>query len=211
MCSANSVVKDRMGLLQLGRADLAGLVDYTLELQQEVGRLRDSAAQNSSNSSRPPSTDRPETPKPKSLRRKSGRSSGGQPGHPGRTLQSSEKPQHLPIHPLRECACGEDLSQEPALDFERRQVFDLPSLRLECTEHRAEIKECPNCGRTSRAPFPADLNAPVHYRGPPARPPPPPHPNMEKPSAPCWLPSTPPKWAPAAASVKWAKRCSALP
>jgi hypothetical protein len=43
------------------------LVDYTLELQQEVGRLRDSAAQNSSNSSRPPSTDRPETPKLKSL------------------------------------------------------------------------------------------------------------------------------------------------
>src|ERR1035437_3373419 len=100
MCSANSVVKDRMGLLQLGRADLAGLVDYTLELQAENGRLRDAAAQNSSNSSRPPSTDRPETPQPKSLRRKSGRPSGGQLGHPGRTLQSSPNPQHLQIHPL---------------------------------------------------------------------------------------------------------------
>ena len=81
MCSANSVVKDRRGLLQLGRADLAGLVDYTLELQAENGRLRDAAAQNSSNSSRPPSTDRPEKPQPKSLRKKSGRASGGQPGH----------------------------------------------------------------------------------------------------------------------------------
>jgi transposase len=139
------------------------LVDYPLELQQEVGRLRDSAAQNSRNSSRPPSTDRPETPKPKSLRQKSGRPSGGQPGHPGHTLQPSEKPQHIQIHPLRECGCGEDLSQEPALDFERRQIFDLPTLVLECTEHRSEIKECPNCGRTSRAPFPADLNAPVQY------------------------------------------------
>ena len=149
--------------MQLGRADLAGLVDYTLELQAENGRLRDAAAQNSRNSSRPPSKDRPEKPQPKSLRRKSGRPSGGQPGHPGRTLQPSQKPQHMQVHPLRECGCGEDLSQEPALDFERRQVFDLPTLILECTEHRAEIKACPSCGRTSRAPFPADLNAPVQY------------------------------------------------
>ena len=163
MCIENSVVKSRAQLWDWGHAHLDQLVDYTLELQPEVGRLRESAAQNSRNSSRPPSTDRPETPKPKSLRQKSGRPSGGQPGHPGHTLQPSEKPQHLQIHPLRECGCGEDLSQEPALDFERRQIFDLPTLVLECTEHRSEIKECPNCGRTSRAPFPADLNAPVQY------------------------------------------------
>jgi hypothetical protein len=142
---------------------LDGLVDYTLELQQEVHRLRDMAAQNSSNSSRPPSTDRPEKPKPKSLRKKSGRPSGGQPGHAGRTLQLSKTPRHIQIHPLLECGCGEDLSREPAVDFERRQVFDLPTLSLECTEHRAEIKECPNCGQTCRAEFPADLKAPVQY------------------------------------------------
>src|SRR5258708_15105827 len=161
MCSANSVVKDRRGLLQLGRADLAGLVDYTLELQAENGRLRDAAAQNSSNSSRPPSTDKPEKPQPKSLRKKSGRKSGGQPGHPGRTLQFSDTPKHTEIHPLLECQCGEDLSHQPAIDFQRRQVFDLPPLKLQCTEHRAEIKECPCCHRTCTAPFPADINAPV--------------------------------------------------
>ena len=129
--------------MQLGRADLAGWVDYALELQAENARLRDAAAQNSHNSSRPPSTDRPEKSQPKSLRRKSGRRSGGQSGHPGHTLQPSQKPQHIQVHPLHECACGEDLSQQPAADFERRQDFDLPTLLLECTEHRAEIKECP--------------------------------------------------------------------
>lgn len=163
MCLENSVVKSRAELLHWGRADLDGLVGYTLELQQEVHRLRDLAAQNSSNSSRPPSTDRPEKPKPKSLRKKSGRPSGGQPGHAGRTLQLSNNPRHLQIHPLRECGCGEDLSREPAVDFERRQVFDLPTLSLECTEHRAEIKECPSCGQSCRAEFPADVKAPVQY------------------------------------------------
>jgi transposase len=64
---------------------------------------------------------------------------------------------------LLECDCGEDLSQEPALDFQRRQVFDLPSLELESTEHRAEIKECPGCHRTVVAAFPADVQAPVQY------------------------------------------------
>ena len=163
MCSKPLVVKSRAQLWDWGQADLGQLVDYTVALQQEVARLRDSAAQNSHNSSRPPATDRPETPKPQSLRRKSGRRSGGQPGHPGHTLPFCAQPQHLQIHPLQECECGEDLSREPALDFERRQVFDLPSLRLECTEHRAEIKECPNCGRTHQAPFPAELKAPVQY------------------------------------------------
>jgi transposase len=163
MCSAASIDKDRTGLMQLGRADLAALVAYTLDLQAENRRLRDAAAQNSRNSSRAPSTDRSEKPHPKSLRKKSGRASGGQPGHPGHTLQPSEQPDQLQVHPLRACECGEDLSREPALDFERRQVFDLPSLSLECTEHRAEIKECPSCGRTCRAQFPADLQAPVQY------------------------------------------------
>src|SRR5204863_9508148 len=125
--SNNFVVKSRQELQALGQADLNGLVDYTLELQAKVGRLQDAASQNSHNSSRPPSTDRAEQPKPKSLRPKTGRSSGGQPGHPGRTLQPSENPQPIQIHRLLECECGEDLSQEPALDFQRRQVFDLPS------------------------------------------------------------------------------------
>jgi transposase len=158
-----SVDKSLEDLSSWGQTDPNGLAAYTFELQTELRRLRDSAAQNSRNSSRPPSTDKPEKPQPKSLRKKSGRKPGGQPGHPGRTLQFSDTPKRIKIHPLLECECGEDLSKEPALDFERRQVFDLPPLKLECTEHRAETKECPCCERTSTAPFPADINAPVQY------------------------------------------------
>jgi transposase len=163
MAADNSVDKSWQELWNWQQADPPGLVDYAFELQAEVRRLRDAAAQNSRNSSRPPSTDGPEQPKPKSLRQKSGRKSGGQPGHPGRTLQSSDTPKHIQILPLLECECGEDLSHDPAVDYQRRQVFDLPSLELECTEHRAEIKECPCCHRTVVAAFPAEAKAPVQY------------------------------------------------
>jgi hypothetical protein len=44
MCAENSVVKSRAQLWDWGQAHLDELVDYTLELQQEVCRLRDSAA-----------------------------------------------------------------------------------------------------------------------------------------------------------------------
>ena len=111
MGADNSVDKSWDELWRWVQADQRGLVDYTFQLQAEVRRLRDSAAQNSSNSSRPPSTDRPEQPKPKSLRKKSGRKPGGQPGHPGRTLQFNDTPKHIQIHPLLECECGEDLSK----------------------------------------------------------------------------------------------------
>jgi transposase len=150
-------------LLQWAHTDADALVHYTFGLQAELRQLRDRVAQSSRNSSRPPSTDRPEQPQPKSLRQKSGRKPGGQPGHPGHTLRFSDHPQHTQIHPLQECECGEDLSQEPALDFERRQVFDLPPLKLECTEHRAEIKDCPSCHKLVTAPFPSEVNAPVQY------------------------------------------------
>jgi transposase len=162
MHADNSVDKSLEELRSWGQTEPDGLADYAFELQAQVRRLRDTQAQNSTNSSRPPSTDR-ERPKPKSLRKQSKRKPGGQPGHPGHTLPFSDQPEHIEVHPLRECECGEDLSKEPAVDFERRQVFDLPPLKLECTEHRAEIKECPCCHKRVTAPFPDEVKAPVQY------------------------------------------------
>lgn len=169
-------MKSLKQLLAWARKDLRGLLLWVIELQEELQRLKDLLAQNSQNSSRAPSTDRSRQrdhrpssqskeppPKPKSLRGRSGRKPGGQRGHPGRTLEFCEQPKQIQLHRLEECACGEDLSRQPAQDYERRQVFELPPLQLQCTEHRAEIKDCPCCHALQTALFPSEIKAPVQY------------------------------------------------
>lgn len=131
--------------------------------EQRVKHLESQLAKNSRNSSKPPSTDGFQKPAPKSLREKSERPSGGQPGHAGQTLAMAEKPDHVERHPVERCACC-DLSLAHLLPegVEKRQVHDLPPLRLLVTEHQAEIKLC-SCGHLNKAAFPEGVNAPVQY------------------------------------------------
>ena len=120
-------------------------------------------AKNSRNSSKPPSSDGFKKPSPKSLRKKGKRKSGGQPGHTGHTLKRVETPDHIQVHHVEECeCCRRSLADQPAESVEKRQVHDLPVLRLIVTEHQAEIKQC-SCGRLNKATFPEGVHAPVQY------------------------------------------------
>lgn len=132
-------------------------------LEERVRSLENQLAKNSRNSGRPPSSDGFGKPAPKSLRKQSGRKSGGQPGHSGHALPMVANPDHTETHRAGQCQrCGRSLAGQPAGSLEKRQVHDLPPLRMFVTEHHGEIKVC-RCGHRNKAPFPEGVNAPVQY------------------------------------------------
>jgi transposase len=143
---------------------LDAICELFAKLEARIEELEKRLNMNSSNSSKPPSSDGLKR-KTKSLRRKNtGRKPGGQPGHTGQTLQQNPAPDITHSIALDRCPdCGEDLRDEPAASEEKRQVFDLPPIAMEVSEHRAECKWCPRCAKWVTAPFPAEVIAPVQY------------------------------------------------
>lgn len=131
-----------------------------------IARVQDLEAQvakNSSNSSKPPSSDGLKRP-PKSERGKSGKKPGCQNGHVGRTLEQVQEPDYRVTHNPEFCAsCSYILKDEQGAIVEQRQVFDVPEPKIEVTENRITTKKCPCCGKVSKGAFPAHVKAHTQY------------------------------------------------
>jgi transposase len=133
------------------------------QLEARLKALEDRLSKDSHNSGKPPSSDGLKR-KPVSLREKSGKPSGGQKGHPGKTVKFCEAPDQRKIHaPLRCEDCGTDLSEGETVWTERRQVWDLPPMKVFVTEHQVESRRCPCCGTVGRGVFPEGVSQPVEY------------------------------------------------
>ena len=162
---------DRAALDKLTKGDLIELVlalveRHAAEMAALRQRIADLERQVGLNSGKLPSSDGlKKPPRIDNLRQPSGKPSGGQPGHPGKTLRRTETPDATIDHYPQACtACGTALTTAMATDHVARQVFDLPEPRpLIVTEHRAHACRCAACGRQTRAEFPAGVTAPVQY------------------------------------------------
>ena len=120
---------------------------YIRYLEARLAELEARLGQDSSNSSRPPSSDPPHA-KPAPPKTSSGKQKGGQPGHPKRS-----RPDLPPdaIVELRADACRHCRAPLSGDDPEplRHQVVEIPPIRPHVTEYRRHRLTCPRCGKVS--------------------------------------------------------------
>jgi transposase len=136
-----------------------------VSLAIRVQTLEDQQAKNSGNSGKPPASDGlKKKSKNRSLRERSGKKSGGQAGHQGHKLELVAEPDEVIVYAAAQCAgCQAALGAEAVSEVVRRQVFELPPLRLVVTEHQAEVKQCAQCGTLTRADFPVEVGQTTQY------------------------------------------------
>ena len=143
--------------------ELIGLLwAQLLKHENRIGQLEASLKLSSRNSSKPPSSDGLAKPAPKSLREKGQRPVGGQKGHEGNTLRQSAQVDQIVTHQSASTcpACQSEWSAHEVID--RRQVFELPVLRAQVTEHRLIRSSC-RCGAVHEGRWPEGVNAPAQY------------------------------------------------
>ncbi len=139
-------------------------------LQAEVAELKRRLGADSSNSSRPPSTDSVFSKKPakaRSSRKVTGRKPGKQPGDPGVSRSLSDiVDSRIAVAPATCSGCQGSLAFAGSAVVERRQVVDLPAAPPPIiTEYQRLSLTCPCCGAVTTADWtdldPRDVNTDV--------------------------------------------------
>lgn len=132
---------------------LEALARHVVALTARVAELEAKLGQNSSNSSKPPSSDGPHV-KPAPSRPASGRTRGGQRGHDKHEraiLPPDEIVDHKPSRCHRCCTTLRGDDPNPQID----QVIDLPPKLRHVIHHRRHTLACPHCAAsTTAAPVP---------------------------------------------------------
>jgi transposase len=137
----------------------AALVKITA-LEAEVAELRSKLAQNSRNSSKPPSSDGPGAERPS--KEPSGRKPGGQPGHKGTKRDLLPRKNVDVVVAVAPAACGKCgakvtvKSRGP--EAYRHQVIELPAVHPHVTEYQLGFAYCGCCEKWTRADLPAGVS-----------------------------------------------------
>jgi transposase len=139
------------------RAELEELRELLAQLQRQLAAAR----KDSSNSSKPPSSDIVKPPKPQPPAGRSRRKRGGQPGHPSHQ-RAPYPPEMLAAPPtdylLDACpTCGGHLSVTDAGPIIAQRV-EIAAVPLVIHEHRSHPGYCPCCRKEHYAPFPIAID-----------------------------------------------------
>src|SRR5262245_34568565 len=140
----------------------AALLAVIASLEKRIAELEARLNLNSTNSSKPPSTDPPAV---KVKRRPpaplSGRKRGGQPGHERHTralVPPEQLRETFEVKPTHCQVCGAALRGDDP-DLLRHQVAEIPPVRPDVDEYRLHKLTCSRCGTATRANLPAGVPA----------------------------------------------------
>ena len=111
------------------KTDYVELQSQNTTLQTEISELESRLKSNSSNSSKPPSSDGYQK-KPAFTKKVKG-TKGGQKGHKGNNLKQVANPDKIIKCVPTKCNCGHEFHNDEFTISEKRQVFDLPQPKLE--------------------------------------------------------------------------------
>jgi transposase len=144
-----------VAVLERLTAELAGLRVELAAALAENAELRRRLGRDSSNSSKPPSSDPPfEKAAKRSSRTRSGRKPGKQPGAAGSGRELSDDPDRIIVELEPDCCggCGCGLGDAPTVGVARRQVVDTPEpVAPTITEYQRLSKRCTDCGAVTDA------------------------------------------------------------
>lgn len=159
--SIKRLTKEEIGAIcTMGTDAVCELVNQLEDQIEEFGRR---LGLNSSNSSKPPSTDIGKK-KNNNSRISGKRQPGGQKGHKGKTLKPVDEPDQIISCQPDECNCGHQFTGiEMVMNTERRQIIDIPRPTVSVTEFKSITYLCPGCGQLHTGKFPDGVNAPVQY------------------------------------------------
>lgn len=155
----NKILKIEIAILKANHQnEITFLVSKIENLESENKKLKDIINKDSSNSSKPPSSDG--FKKIQNSREKTGKTVGGQEGHKGKTLKLFDKPTKIVEHKKKFCDCGCHVRYSD--EYEAKQAVDI-EFKINIVEHRTFTGICTGCEAIIKNELPKELNNPVTY------------------------------------------------
>jgi len=135
------------------------------QLKDENAKLKESINKDSTNSSKPPSTDNIFPEKETTKKNLKGlKKRGGQIGNTTNNLKKVDNPDITKILEFTTCQhCNHSLKGVDIKSVSIRQEFDIPKIQMKVTQFTGHSKVCPCCGTVNKPDFPIHLKATTQY------------------------------------------------